>query len=472
MRLDAYNSRQNQGRGRRRFAVVALAGIIGLGGLVSFRTGGKPDVNLAIEMPAIGPQTPFSVSAKVPRRGLTQIVVRVKQSDASLVIYEKTFEARPAWAFWGPMTKEVSADLTLVRANIPDVRGKELTIEVEARSVGTLVFESPTAFVTKTLPIRLSPPRISSLSNNIFAGQGGAEVVVYVVAPTAIKHGVQAGNWFFPGYPLPGGSKGEFFSLFGVPYDMSDGDENIRLVAEDDVGNVASVQFLDQFIKRPFKTDTIEVSDRFMGLVVPRILAKTPELEDKGSLLENYVSINSDLREKNAETLLKLSEETAEKFLWTKSFVQMPAKVVSSFADRRTYKYKGKKIDQQDHLGFDLASVRHDKIPAANTGTVIFADYLGIYGNTVVIDHGYGLQSLYSHMSKISVEVGDTVERAQTIGRTGATGLALGDHLHFTLMIRGLPVTPLEWWDGHWIHDRIALKLGDAFKYERRRGSK
>ena len=98
---------------------------------------------------------------------------------------------------------------------------------------------------------------------------------------------------------------------------------------------------------------------------------------------------------------------------------------------------------------------------------MVQARYFGIYGNCVVIDHGYGLLSLYGHLSSISVEEGQAVERYETIGRSGETGLAGGDHLHFTILLHGLPVNPQEWWDAHWIHDRLKLKLGAALPFER-----
>lgn len=202
-----------------------------------------------------------------------------------------------------------------------------------------------------------------------------------------------------------------------------------------------------------------------MKKVVPKIMARVPSFEDRGDLVKNYVAINSEMRKDNNQKIASLADETRPEFMWSRPFVQMSAQAVSKFADRRTYLHDGERIDQQDHLGFDLASTRRAPIPAANRGAVVFAGYLGIYGNTVIVDHGYGLMSLYSHLSEMSVEEGDVVERAQTIGRTGATGLALGDHLHFTMLLHGLPVTPLEWWDGHWIEDRIALKLGDALGF-------
>ena len=134
----------------------------------------------------------------------------------------------------------------------------------------------------------------------------------------------------------------------------------------------------------------------------------------------------------------------------------------SGFADHRTYFHAGDEIDQQVHLGFDLASTANAPIRAANAGRVIFADYLGIFGNCVVIDHGMGLQSLYAHLSSIDAEIGDDVARDEAIGRSGQTGLAGGDHLHFTMLVHGQPVTPVEWWDEHWIEDRILRKLREA----------
>src|SRR5262249_5512666 len=137
-------------------------------------------------------------------------------------------------------------------------------------------------------------------------------------------------------------------------------------------------------------------------------------------------------------------------------------KVEAAFADFRTYVYQGREVDKQVHLGFDLASFAGAKVVAANRGKVMFADELGIYGNCVIIDHGMGVQSLYAHLSSFAVKAGDLVEKDQELGRSGMTGLAAGDHLHFTMLVNGHAVNPIEWWDQHWIQDRILRKLHDA----------
>jgi murein DD-endopeptidase MepM/ murein hydrolase activator NlpD len=96
---------------------------------------------------------------------------------------------------------------------------------------------------------------------------------------------------------------------------------------------------------------------------------------------------------------------------------------------------------------------------AANRGKVIFADYLGIYGNMVVLDHGLGVFSLYSHLSQIGVVEGDIVEKNGVLGATGTSGMAGGDHLHFSMLVNGVLVDPLEWWDEHWLDLNILSYL-------------
>ncbi len=166
-------------------------------------------------------------------------------------------------------------------------------------------------------------------------------------------------------------------------------------------------------------------------------------------------------------TIRSLAARSRPEFMWTRPFVAVPnGKVMASFAQRRTYRYQGRAIDEQVHLGYDLAMTRTYPVPAANTGIVIYAKYLGIYGNTVIIDHGYGLQTIYGHLSSIAVNEGQKVSRGDIIGKTGETGLAGGDHLHYCTILQGLAVNPVEWWDGHWIRDRIAKKLGPALRFE------
>ncbi|MCH7978317.1 MAG: M23 family metallopeptidase, partial [Acidobacteria bacterium] len=215
-----------------------------------------------------------------------------------------------------------------------------------------------------------------------------------------------------------------------------------------------------RLLRKNFRSRDLQISDSFLQATVPSILSHTPELTDQGDLLKNYLMVNGQLRESNRAKIAELSKQTAAEFLWQGSFLQlMNSAVESQFADSRSYWYQGKQVDQQVHLGFDLAAVRNTPVEASNAGRVVFAEYLGIFGNTIILDHGFGLQSLYAHLHSFDVGVGDTVRRGQTIGKTGSTGLAGGDHLHFTMLLAGVEVNPIEWWDQRWIEQHILPKM-------------
>jgi murein DD-endopeptidase MepM/ murein hydrolase activator NlpD len=198
--------------------------------------------------------------------------------------------------------------------------------------------------------------------------------------------------------------------------------------------------------------------------VVPEIVSQSPDVEEKGSLLETYLVINRDLRKVNNAEIRALAGKSRPQFLWSKPFLRMAAAPEAGFADHRTYTYGGRSVDQQVHLGVDMADTQNVPVPSANDGIVVMAKYLGIYGNTVIVDHGYGLMTLYGHLSSIAVKEGDAVTRSQELGRSGATGLAGGDHLHYSVLVEGTFVIPKEWWDAHWIQDRIVRKLPGTLK--------
>ena len=139
----------------------------------------------------------------------------------------------------------------------------------------------------------------------------------------------------------------------------------------------------------------------------------------------------------------------------------MPGAGRAQYADQRTYVYQGKAVDEETHLGVDIASLAQSEVRAANKGKVIFAEYLGIYGNTIILDHGQGLYSLYCHLSSIGVTPGSIAEKGQPMGKTGSTGMAGGDHLHLSMLVHGIFVTPVEWWDQHWIDVNIKAALNE-----------
>ncbi len=453
----------NAARWPRRILGVLVVALVLFGGL-SFWPGKKPGVELVPKLKGIGKRTPIEVKIDDVSH-LERVRIEVVQGADKIAVIEKEFVPSTNWAFWRARRPETFT-VEIGSETVKGLRAGEGIVRATAERAGNLVRTPEPVIAEVTLPVRLSPPVLSLLSTQHYTAQGGAEVVVYRVGESAVRDGVSAGSWWFPGYPLPGAADRQTrFALFAVPYDLASV-EGVRLVATDEVGNESTQSFIDQFKPRPIHTDTIEVNDAFLARVVPEILAQSPEVTDQGDLLKSYLEINRNLRKKNAEAIKELAGKSEAKFLWSEAFAPMlNAAITAAFADRRTYMYQGKPVDQQDHLGFDMASVERDSIKASNRGKVVLARYFGIYGNAVVIDHGYGLMSLYGHLSSIGVQVGQAVERNQEVGRSGKTGLAGGDHLHFTLLLQGLPVNPVEWWDPHWIRDRIVRKLGAALPF-------
>ncbi len=459
------SSENRRGRGKR-WLWLAILIAVGMAALVTFRVGSRPSIQIEPAMPGIGRRTPIVVQMSEPSRGLARVKVELAQGDRVEVLAEQEYEPRPAWKFWGPATEHEQIEVEVGSETLEHLETGEATIRASAWPAGTWLRSPDPQIDELVLPVRLTPPAIMVRSQQHYVAQGGAGVIVYTVGASAVEDGVRVGDWWFPGFPLPNGEAGVRFALFAVPFDLEDSNR-LLLEASDDVGNTATVSFVDQYFPKAFRRDTIEVSDRFMERVVPAIMGNTPGVEDQGNLLDNYLWVNRELRRRNAARLIELAEDSRQEFLWNRPFLPMSnAQVMSSFADRRTYLYEGREIDQQDHLGFDLASVRQAEIEASNRGLVVLARYFGIYGNAVVIDHGYGLMSLYGHLSSIAVEEGQAVERGQVIGRSGETGLAGGDHLHFTLLAGGQPVNPVEWWDPAWIRDRFAAKLGSSFEFQ------
>ena len=252
-------------------------------------------------------------------------------------------------------------------------------------------------------------------------------------------------------------------AFFALLFDQ-DVNTPMRVYARDPAGNTARADFDHRTFPKPFKRSRIPLEQKFLDRVVPAILEATTDIKPDGDTLAKFLAINGELRRKNNEKIASFAKQTSPEILW-KGIVFHPftnSAVESAFADHRTYVYGGKEVDRQVHLGFDLASIAGSPIVSANRGKVLFAEELGIYGNCVIVDHGMGVQSLYAHLSSIEVKAGQDVEKEQALGRSGMSGLAGGDHLHFTMLLNGHMINPVEWWDSHWIEDRILRKVRAA----------
>ena len=449
--------------------ILVLAGVAPL--WVGLSQGDPPTLAVASgwdpadggQLDLLGPANDLMITAAEPSLGIGTLRAELVQGDRTWLLAEASHTPRPGWKIWeSPTHPRVDLPVVVSRDAQPELQQGAATVRVTAgRAAGFLRSPEPVVF-ERGFEVTFTPPTLAVNSSQHYVAQGGSEVILYTVGGTEARSGVQAGDWFFPGYRLPDGEPNQRFALFAVPYLIGDVNQ-VKVIAEDQVGNRAERSFVDRFFQRPPRTDTIRLSDSFMERVVPEIIERTPELRAEGTLLEQYLKINGDLRRTNRAELKELAARSDDQFLWRGPFLPLRnAKAMAGFAERRTYTYNGEPVDQQDHLGFDLASTKQAPVLSANRGVVLKADWFGIYGNTVVVDHGYGLLSLYGHLSEINVQPGDEVQKGQELGRTGVTGLAGGDHLHFAVLLHGLPVNAREWWDDHWIEDRLRLKLVHA----------
>jgi murein DD-endopeptidase MepM/ murein hydrolase activator NlpD len=238
-------------------------------------------------------------------------------------------------------------------------------------------------------------------------------------------------------------------------------------MARDQAGNETVNGIPALIMKRKFRSDTMILSDTFLGQKMPEFQASVPLLRGK-TPLETFTYVNTQLRADNFQTILSVCKKTEARQLWQDTFLRMKnAAPMALFGDRRTYLYAGKPVGDSVHTGVDLASLAHASIEAANAGIVRFTGELGIYGNAIIIDHGLGLASLYGHMSALSVRPDQAVKRGEVIGTSGLSGLAGGDHLHFSILVNGQFVDPREWWDPHWIEDNVRKKMAAEEGVER-----
>jgi murein DD-endopeptidase MepM/ murein hydrolase activator NlpD len=451
-----------------RFILGLIAALVLVAGGVFVAAGRMAGPSVEISQPAkfIGASSPLEVRVSAPGANLKSLRIALEQNG-------KQHELFTLGDPKGATVKQDGADRLLVTGAV----GKEKISELTSGTARVLVTASrPVVYgirnvetqSSKDVQVRLERPRLAIVSTHHYINHGGSETVVYRVTPADVTSGVLVGDIEYPGYPATGVTvEGVRISdpdlrvaFFALLHDQ-DLKTPIRLFARDEAGNSARADFDHRTFPKPFKRSRIQLDDRFLDRVVPAILESTTEIKPEGDTVAKFLTINGDLRRKNAEKIRGFGAQTTGELLW-RGIVFHPftnSAVESAFADHRTYIYKGREIDQQIHLGFDLASYTGTPVVAANRGKVLYADELGIYGNCVILDHGMGVQSLYAHLSSMDVKSGQIVDKEATLGRSGMTGLAGGDHLHFTMLVNGQMVNPVEWWDAHWIEDRILRKL-------------
>ncbi len=443
----------------RLFVLFLFLLVIGVGGYgyLTFFEDEIPKITLINPPKYIGDLTEISFSVTDQKSGLRNIEAIITQNEREKVLFNKNFDRLGFTGQMGPRNKQLTISFDSKRAKFTD---GPATIHITAHDYSLRGFlNGNAALLEHTVTIDTKPPKINLLHSEQYIRPGGTGIVIYRLTGDASNHGVFIGKDFHRGYPTGDGRNDVFISYFGLPYDAPK-IPNPRIFAQDAAGNETKVPFSPVFKKAVQKFDRINVGDNFLGAKIPEFEQHYPEMT--GSMKDKYIFTNNEVRQRNNRQIFELCQNSQPKRLWEGAFARMAGSSKAGYADHRTYYYKGTPIDKQVHLGMDIASTRRAAVKAANRGQVIFADYLGIYGNTVMLDHGQGVISLYSHLSQIQVATDDLMEQGATLGLTGTSGMAGGDHLHFSMLINGVFVTPKEWWDQNWIEVTIEEPLLDS----------
>ncbi len=411
----------------------------------------KPQISLHGDISIFGLTREVKFTFSDARSGISLVEIVMTQGDKSAKVFGKEFSRVGFFEHNGPKNLEETVMLESGALGFTDGEA-ELQVTVRDFSFWNWMAGNETIIIYPVI-MDTHPPKISILHSTRYVSPGGSGMVVYKIDDTVEKHGLTVNGHFNPGFPVSDEQNDRYIAFFGLPFDTEKIDRAV-VSATDLAGNAGSAAFGMILKKQNFKQDQINISDNFLNLKIPEFAHEYPQLS--GSLVDKFVYVNSRIREENYQAIVAATANPSPLRLWLGPFERMArSSRMAGFAEYRTYYYNNDEIDKQVHLGIDLASTKRAEVKAANRGNVVFANYLGIYGNTIILDHGQGIFSLYSHLSEIGVAVGELKEKGAAIGLSGTTGMAGGDHLHFSILVNGIFVTPVEWWDQQWLQLNI-----------------
>ena len=425
--------------------------------------GGKPVVS--VDMPSVYLKKSYemSLNAVDEKTGLRSIMVSIEQKDKKKILLEKRYEtAGVLELFSGPKTVKDSYTVPVCAWKYGMTDGEAVIRIVVSDSSWRGWNSGNVLTIEKKVIIDSKPPKLNILTKHHNIEKGGSALIIYELFEDGLKTGVKVDDNFFPGHTGLFDNKNIYAAFFALSDRQGPGTD-IAVLAQDTAGNVTKRGFYHYIRDKKFKKDILNIPDSFLKTKMPQFDIGESEVSfenRKNPLLEKFLFVNSKIREKNVQHILSIPLISENSKYWDGRFLRMRGSAKrSGFGDRRIYKYKKRKISKAVHMGIDLASISNASIKAANAGRVISAEFIGIFGNTVIIDHGFGLCSLYSHLDQIMVSRGDMVDKDDEIGSTGMTGLAGGDHLHFSMIVHNVFVNPVEWWDKNWIKNNITSKI-------------
>jgi len=344
--------------------------------------------------------TLYNVFLLKPRvENLDQLERLPRKKEISLIVTPRTYVDKVVVT-----AVQGSREVLLFEGKLPR-HVNEITFTVEPRKAGLkdgsarIVVELIRFYLLRdTFEVQAlvdtQPPRIQLVYAPYTVLQGGSGGIRARVSEPVQLY-VEVGGRKFRSFKI---SENTYIALFGVPVSTSPRDV-IKVVALDEVGNKTVIPLGTGIKRNRFRTLTIELKGK-ERVIEPKLYAILGGEAEGMDFVQLFRKVNEEIRGENEERIREIGSRSAEQRYWKGRFIQMKgSKVLSKYGERRRYTYGGRLISKSRHMGYDLASVKNAKVPAANSGVVVFAGDLGIYGNTVIIDHGYGLMSLYAHLA-------------------------------------------------------------------------
>jgi murein DD-endopeptidase MepM/ murein hydrolase activator NlpD len=334
------------------------------------------------------------------------------------------------------------------------------------------LFKGNKAIETFNLTIDKKRPTLNIVANSYKISKGGSAIVIFKAEDENLKDIYIQTNYGKKFKVTPFYKDGYYISLLAWPVVQKHFKAS---VIANDIANNSSKAYIPLYLKnKPYRVSKIKLSDRFLKGKIADLAYEFAETQGITNSLEQFKIINEDVRAKNEKLIHKITSKVPTQmisdFKVNKMYPLKNAQVVAYFGDHRKYSYGGSPLSESYHLGLDLASNSLAEIKPQNGGKIVYADYNGLYGNMPIIDHGLGLYTLYGHCSSIVVNNGDTIQPKEVIARTGKSGYAMGDHLHFGVLVQGIEVRPQEWMDKTWIKLNITNIINEAKKMINRAG--
>jgi Peptidase family M23 len=414
--LEIGKPRRGIGASRKLLFVILIALLIaGIYSLAPKFEWHKPQIKITPDTDFIG-LAPIAIEITERGSGLKSVSVTLSSGGAEIPLVSEQYD-QPV------MQKKI----TVVSSKLAGVKEGPAIFRISARDRSLWnFFRGNETVLQKNVTIDITPPTIELIADDPYINFGGSGLIVYKPSADAVTSGIKIGDYFFPGYKGQTKDPAVYIAFFAHPYNVSP-EEKAVLIATDKAGNTRQMKLSYTLKDVKYKKSTIPISDEFIQNKVAPLL--TDVAARQGTPKDIFIKVNHELRKQNDEKIRAVGQKTA---------------------------------NTAYHLGFDLSVTKRYPVEAANSGVVSFVGDLGIYGNAVIIDHGLGLSTLYGHLSSIDVKEGDQIKQRQILGKTGETGLAVGDHLHFGVYLQGVPVLPLEWWDPKWIRDHVTAKLNPS----------